>query len=136
MRHHVNRYFAPAGAVTAQLVQAITSLSLALVASRSLGDKGLGTFALLYGCLVLAAAVGTGLLGDSLTVLDRSTPKIRGGITVIGAATVATTCVTAFVATLATSMLTALVAATFAAAVAAFMLEDWMRRLLMARLLF
>jgi hypothetical protein len=57
------------GAVGAQLAQALASLVLSIVAARSLGADGLGVYGLISGGLVLATAIATGLVGDSLTVL-------------------------------------------------------------------
>src|SRR3954462_5201774 len=69
-----------AGAVGAQLSQALASFALQVLAARLLGASGLGTFALLYGAIVIGTALCTGLVGDSLTVLDRSPPRIRAGL--------------------------------------------------------
>ena len=45
---------------------------------RALGAEGLGVFGLLYGGLVLATALATGLVGDALTVLDRQAERLQG----------------------------------------------------------
>ena len=50
------------------------------VAARELGAAGLATFSVVYGAMVLATAVCSGLVGDSLTVLDRHRPDIRAGL--------------------------------------------------------
>ncbi len=69
-----------AGAVGAQLSQALASFVLQVLAARLLGASGLGTFALLYGGIIIGTALCTGLVGDSLTVLDRNDPHIRAGL--------------------------------------------------------
>src|SRR4051794_32403811 len=57
------------GALGAQVMLALGGFVLQVVATRELGKTGLGTFALLYGAIVMATALSTGLLGDSLIVL-------------------------------------------------------------------
>lgn len=119
-------------AVCAQLSQAAASFLLQVLAARELGAKGLGTFALLYGFIVLGTAISTGLVGDSLTVLDRRTPRVRAGLAhwAVGAATLG-----AFVATSATYVAGYLplgAACLGGLACAVFMLEDVLRRALMA----
>jgi len=68
------------GAIAAQLSQAMASFVLQVIVARTLGAKGLGAFALIYGAIILGTALCTGLVGDSLTVLDRNTPTIRAGL--------------------------------------------------------
>jgi O-antigen/teichoic acid export membrane protein len=68
------------GAIAAQFSQAIASFLLQVLAYRYTGETGLGVFALIFGLVVLATAITTGLVGDSLTVLDRSDPAIRSGL--------------------------------------------------------
>jgi O-antigen/teichoic acid export membrane protein len=67
-------------AVIAPFSQALGSFVLHFLAQHFLGVSGLGRFALVYGLVAIATAVTTGLVGDSLTVLDRSRPEIRAGI--------------------------------------------------------
>ena len=68
------------GAVSGQLTQALASFVLQVAAARLLGAAGLGTFALLYSAMIMAAAVSNGLVGDSLTVLHREQASVRAGI--------------------------------------------------------
>ncbi len=124
------------GAVAAQLAQAAGSLLLQLVAARSLGADGLGRFALLFGVIVLTTSLSTGLVGDSLTVLDRQQPPVRAGLqgwTVLVTATAATAVA---IVTQVTGILPATGAVVMGAATAAFMVEDLLRRLLMASMRF
>ena len=51
-----------------------------VLALRLMGVEGLAKYALLFGIVVIATAVVTGLVGDSLTVLDRSDPSVRAGL--------------------------------------------------------
>ena len=123
-------------AVSAQLVQALTSFLLSLVAVRELDAAGLGVFALLYSCVVLATAVTTGLVGDSLTVLDRSRTEVRGGLQVVALTTAALGGVLGLLITWATGLLGPGEALLLGLAVMAFVLEELVRRHLMAELRF
>ena len=67
----------PLGALVSQGVVAASSLVLSVIALRSLGASGLGAFSLLFGILTTLNAVQSGWIGDSLTVLDRFDPGYR-----------------------------------------------------------
>nr|WP_211661256.1 hypothetical protein [Modestobacter muralis] len=120
------------GALTAQGTQALAGLVLQVAAARSLGAAGLATFALLYGLVVLATAVCSGLVGDSLTVLDRHEPRTRAAL-LVGATWV---CGVAGVGGALLGVLTGVVppwaGLVLGLATAAFIAEDALRRLLMA----
>lgn len=120
------------GAVAGQVTQALAGLVLQVAAARYLGAAGLATFALIYGLVVLVTAVASGMVGDSLTVLDRTAPRVRAGlhawaVLVAGGAGLAGGVVAA-----ATGVVPAWAAAVLGLAVVAFVLEDTLRRLLMA----
>lgn len=122
------------GALAGQVMQAGASFVLQVLAARELGPAGFGTFAFLFGGMVMATAVSTGLVGDSLTVLHRHDPGIRTALwrlawLVTGAAAALAFALTAGGLSLSTGLW-------FAAAVAAFVLADLGRRLLMANLRF
>src|SRR4051812_27948352 len=68
------------GAVVGQVTQAVAGLVLQVAAARFLGAAGLATFSLIYGAIVLVTAVSSGMVGDSLTVLDRHEPRVRAGL--------------------------------------------------------
>lgn len=125
-----------AGAVTAQFSQAAVSFLLTVVGLRSLPATEFGVFSLLIGTLVLATALMTGFVGDSLTVLDRHDRRIRAGIELwcllIGAGLL----VVGAVATSVTGLLSLGDALLFGLALTAFTVEDTARRLLMANLRF
>jgi O-antigen/teichoic acid export membrane protein len=72
--------FAVLGGIAAQMSQALGSLLLQVLAARLLGADGLGAFAVLFGLIVMATAVCTGFVGDSLTVLDRQRRDIRSAL--------------------------------------------------------
>jgi O-antigen/teichoic acid export membrane protein len=121
-----------AGALTGQVTQALAGLVLQVAAARWLGASGLAAFGVAYGAIVLATAVCSGLVGDSLTVLDRRDAGIRAGLTswtllVSGAAAVL-----GAGAALATGLVPLWAGLLLGAATAAFIVEDTLRRLLMA----
>jgi O-antigen/teichoic acid export membrane protein len=120
------------GAVLGQVTQALGGLVLSVAAARALGAAGLAAFSLAYGCTVLVTAVVSGLVGDSLTVLDRGDRGIRAALLVwaVGVAVAAGLAAGALAA--ATGSLPGWAAAVLGLAVTAFVLEDALRRLLMA----
>jgi len=122
------------GALAGQISAAIGSFALQILAARTLGATGLGTFAFLYGALIMATALSSGLIGDTLTVLDRHEPRIRSALWQVGWTAVTGTAVIGFL--LATHRLSTTGAVWFALALATFMIEDLGRRLLMATLHF
>ena len=121
-----------AGALVGQAGQAVAGLALQVVAARELGAAGLATFSLVYGAMVLATAVCSGLVGDSLTVLDRQRPDIRAGLHVGAVVVSAVAALAGGVLALATDVVPAWIAPLLGLATAAFILEDTLRRLLMA----
>src|SRR5690606_36563309 len=90
------------GALAGQVTLALGNFVLAIVAARELGPTGLGAYALMFGVIVMATAATTGLLGDSLTVLDRRDPPIRASLSRIALGLTAALAVTAFVVARAT----------------------------------
>jgi len=123
----------PSGAMAAQMTQALGSFAIQVLAARELGPAGFGTFAFLFGAMIMATAVSTGLVGDSLTVLDRRDPAIRAALGRLTLLVVGGASAIGFAVTAGASLATAL---WFAAAIAAFVTADLCRRLLMAHLRF
>jgi O-antigen/teichoic acid export membrane protein len=124
------------GAVAGQVTLAFGSFVLQLVAARALGPDGFGVFAMLFGALVMATALSSGLVGDSLTVLDRHDPVLRSALARVAAAVVACA---AGVGVILGSLVVGLSSpecVALAAATAAFLTADLGRRLLMAALRF
>ncbi|GAA4378190.1 hypothetical protein [Nocardioides caricicola] len=124
------------GAVAGQVTLAFGSFVVQLIAARALGPEGFGVFALLFGAMVMATALSTGLVGDSLTVLDRHDPVLRSALArtaavVVASATVAGVLLGSFLVGLSTGDCAALAAAT-----GAFLTADLGRRMLMAVLRF
>jgi O-antigen/teichoic acid export membrane protein len=120
------------GAVAGQVTQAVAGLVLQVAAARFLGAAGLATFSLVYGAVVLVTAVTSGMVGDSLTVLDRHESGTRAGLHVWAVLVSVGAGVGGAVLAAATSLLTPGAAVVLAVAVTAFVLEDTLRRLLMA----
>ena len=136
MRAAFGRYRAAAGAVAAQSSQALGAFLIMAVAARYLDLGGLGLLSVLYGLLVLSAATTSGFVGDSLTVLNRQSNGLRGAmqfwllVLSLGCA-VAVPAAVWFL-----GLVTGLQALVLGLAVAAYLVEDVLRRLLMACMLF
>src|SRR3954451_4596056 len=120
------------GAVAGQMTQAVAGLALQVAAARLLGASGLAAFSLVYGGLVLVTAVSSGLVGDSLTVLDRHGPRVRAALQAFALAVAVGTGLAGALIGVLTGLLTPGAAVLLAGAGAAFVLEDTLRRLLMA----
>ena len=119
-------------AIVAQFSQAATSLLLALLAVRLLTPEDFGRYSLIIATLVVVTGITTGLIGDSLTVLDRKDPQIRAALQT--AALVAVPVGGAAIVVVASLSQSfdgwALLIVFFAGS--AFLFEDTARRLLMA----
>lgn len=122
------------GAVGAQGTQALASFTLQIIVVRALGLDGLGTFAILYGVMVLVAGILTGFVGDSLVVLDRRDRVIRSALEQysLGLAAIAAAVSAAIIH--AVGLITSFQAVAFALALMLFALEELARRLLMANI--
>jgi O-antigen/teichoic acid export membrane protein len=113
---------------------AMGSFVLQVWATRELGSVGLGTFALLFGSIVMATALTSGLIGDTLTVLDRHSPEVRSALFRLSWVLTGLLALVGFgFAALHLPVSTALL---FALALPAFVAADLSRRLLMANLRF
>jgi O-antigen/teichoic acid export membrane protein len=125
-------------AVAAQGTAAAASLVLQIVVVRAIGEVGFGTYQVLLAALLLVTTIQTGLIGDSLNVLDRERPGVRGALMAAqGAALVAGTLVAVAVAVAVTiGTGGASLVAAYALATALWLLEDTCRRMFMARLRF
>jgi O-antigen/teichoic acid export membrane protein len=120
------------GAVLGQVTQALAGLVLQVAAARTLGLAGLATFALVHGAIVLATAVASGMVGDSLTVLDRHEPRIRAGLHVWAVLVAGGAGLVGGLLGALTGLVGPVGAVVLGLAVTAFVLEDTLRRLLMA----
>src|SRR6478752_3202786 len=128
--------FAVLGGIAAQMSQALGSLLLHVLAARLLGADGLGAFAVLFGLIVMATAVCTGFVGDSLTVLDRQRRDIRSALQTWLLVLALGGALAAIAVAVLGGFLDPVGAALFGAATAVFLVEDALRRLLMADLRF
>jgi O-antigen/teichoic acid export membrane protein len=120
------------GALLAQGAQAGVSFVLQVLVARLLGIEELGRFAILYGVVVIATGIVSGVVGDSLVVLDRAEPAVRWALQVTTLALSATAGVAGALVFLSVGLITPLEALLFAAATTAFTCEEVLRRLLMA----
>lgn len=124
------------GAVVAQGTAAAASLVLQVVVARTLGASGFGSYQLLLGALVLVTALQTAMIGDTLTVLGRADPHVRGALVLAQAAFLLIGAGVAGVVAWTTDAGGASVAAAFALATVGWLLEDTGRRLFMVRVRF
>lgn len=124
------------GGVAAQFSQAVGSFVVQLIAARTLGLDEFGVFALLIGAIVVATGLMTGFVGDSLTVLDRTDPRIRSALQVWCVTIALITLVVGGVAAGLTGVGSRSLALLFGLTMALWVLEDTARRLLMATMRF
>lgn len=80
IRRLIGRVTQVASSSVAQAIQSLSSMIVLMLAAKLLGIEALGLFSILYGALVLAAAITTGFVGDTLMVLDRHDPNIQAGL--------------------------------------------------------
>ncbi|WP_298749753.1 hypothetical protein [uncultured Serinicoccus sp.] len=120
------------GGVAAQGTQAGASFVLQLLAVRLLGVEGLGIFASLYALIVLGAAINSGFVGDSLTVLGRHETPVRAGLQAWGLLVPVAFGLVLGTGAWVVGALTGWLVIALALAAVVFLVEDLMRRLLMA----
>ena len=123
----------PIAAIVSQGIVAGSSLLLQLIAYFQLGEDGLGRFAVLFGILITVNSIQSGWLGDSLTVLDRFDPGIRRALVrsqlaIVGLVFVSTTILATFIGGIGDTT-----AVLFGIASVAWVVEETLRRLLIAR---
>ncbi|MHA3723940.1 lipopolysaccharide biosynthesis protein [Leucobacter sp. HY1910] len=119
-------------AILAQGTQAGVSFVLQILVLRLLGIDDYGRFAVLYGIIVLAMAVVSGLVGDSLVVLHRELPSIRAGLELTTISVTTVLGLLAVGAGLVTGFVTPVEAAAFGLALVAFVVMEVIRRLMIA----
>ena len=120
------------GAVVAPFSQALGSFLLHMQVSQLLGNEGLAEFAVLFGVIVLGTALVSGSIGDSLTVLDRNDPAVRAGLQFWLLVVSTTISVVAAGALWVSDFIGLRDAALFGLAGFVFMVQDSVRRMLMA----
>ncbi|MEB7448950.1 hypothetical protein [Arthrobacter koreensis] len=136
LSHRATRYGAMVGAVGAQASQALGSFLILAVAARSLDLGSLGLLSVLYGLLVLSAATTSGFVGDSLTVLNRQSNAVRAGLQVWLFLLSAGCAVAVPLVVWALGLVDPMQAFLLGLAIAAYLIEDVVRRVHMACLLF
>ncbi|MFT4297060.1 MAG: hypothetical protein QM582_16785 [Micropruina sp.] len=119
-----------AGAAVAQIWQAFGSFGLQIVAAWTLGAQGLGLISMSLGVIVLTTALASGMIGDSLVILDRANPATRGALQAWALVLGALTALVAGTA-MGVTVLTPLQAVLFAGALVAFQFEELIRRVFM-----
>ena len=124
------------GAVVAQGWQAIGSFGLQLLAAWLLGASGLGRLSLCLSIIVLATAAISGMVGDSLVVLDRHSAPIRGGLQFWALALAVGSLILVVGGMTVSNVLSPLEATLMGLALVAFQLEELVRRIFMATMRF
>jgi len=119
-----------AGAAVAQVWQAVGSFGLQIIAAWTLGAEGLGLISLSLGVIVLTTALASGMIGDSLVILDRGRPAVRGALQA-WALLIGTLSGIVAGLVMGLTVLTPLQALLFAGALVAFQFEELVRRVLM-----
>ncbi|GLW99544.1 hypothetical protein [Microtetraspora sp. NBRC 16547] len=124
------------GSVLAQVVAALSSLLLQLVAARELGSAGFAALTLLIATLTVITTLHTAWVGDSLTVLDRFDPRVRAALAASLVATLGLGAVVGGILTITLDAAGPPGALLFGVLVVIWLLEDTLRRILAARLEF
>jgi O-antigen/teichoic acid export membrane protein len=132
-RQFLRRHANGVAAVLSNGIAAASSFALQLVAARTLGATGLGRFSLLTSILITVAAVQSGWIGDSLTVLDRFAPSTRAALVRSQQGAFVLALVLGGIGAAVFRITGPGVALVFGVALALWLLEDTGRRLLMAR---
>lgn len=135
-RHRRPRIPPAVVALLAQATQTGVSFLLQVAAARALGADGFGVYALLFGAVVMTTALTTGLVGDTLTVLDRRSDQIRTALALLAAASVGASTVLSYAGAVVWTSLSPAGCLAFAAATGTFVAADLVRRLLMATMHF
>jgi O-antigen/teichoic acid export membrane protein len=133
LRRRVARRPALAAGLT-QVVQAAGTFALQVAAAHLLGAAGLAVVSLCLGIIILGTALTSGLVGDSLTVLDRRSARIRAGLQVCTVALALGGAFGTAVVCRLTGLLDTGAAAALALAAVLFQVEEVLRRLFMANL--
>ena len=124
------------GAMVAQVWQAVGSFSLQLLAAWLLGASGLGLLSLCLSIMFLATAVSSGMVGDSLVILDRRDRAIRAGLQFWALVIAVSSFCGTVIALWVSGLLTPIEALLMSMALVAFQLEELVRRVFMATMRF
>lgn len=132
LRGLLHRLLGVGSSSVAQAIQSLTSMVVLMLAARLLGIETLGLFSILYGALILAAAITSGFIGDTLMVLNRHDPHIQAALRAWFALLTVALGVAAFGLSLLGTGFGPGAAACYALAAMAYVFEDLMRRSHMA----
>jgi O-antigen/teichoic acid export membrane protein len=124
------------GAMAAQVWQAVGSFGLQLVAAWLLGASGLGLLSLCLGVIILVTAVASGMVGDSLVILDRRDRGVRAGLQFWALILAVTSFLGSVIVLPVSGLLTPVEALLMGLALVAFQLEELVRRIFMATMRF
>lgn len=124
------------GAAVAQAWQAVASFLLQVLASHFLGKSGFGVVALAFGVIIFGTALTSGVVGDSLTVLDRHEKTVRAGLQMWTLTLCLAWPVAAALVLVASGVISGGAAVAFGVACGLFQLEEILRRIFMAGLRF
>ncbi|SFQ52112.1 Membrane protein involved in the export of O-antigen and teichoic acid [Amycolatopsis arida] len=119
--------------VLSQAITAGTSLLLQVVAAHTLELPEFGAFALFLALLVSASALHTGFVGDGLVVLDRHDPDVRAGLAASAGAGLLLAGAVGIGAALVIGSGDPAVALLYPAMLVLWLVEETVRRLLVAR---
>ncbi len=122
--------------MVAQLWQAAGSFGLQLLAAWLLGASGLGLLSLCLSLIILATAVTSGMVGDSLVILDRRNRTIRAGLQFWALILTGVSFAVTVAVLPASGLLTPTEAVLMGLALVAFQLEELIRRVFMATMRF
>jgi len=125
-----------AGAAVAQVWQALGSFLLQVLAAWLLGASGLGVISLSLGVIVLATTLASGIIGDSLVILDRGDRVVRGGLEGMAVIICLLSVLVTAGSMVGLGLLTPVEGVWFGLALGAFQLEELVRRILMATMRF
>lgn len=101
-----------------------------------LGAAGLGEFALAYSVILTSTAIGSGMVGDSLTILNRRASDVRSALECSALITPVLTALVSCMVVWALHLMTPIASVVFGFSVVAFLIQTTMRRLLMASMRF
>lgn len=136
VRAAAGRLLPVVAAAGAQFSQAAGSFVVSVLSMSQPDVTVFTTLSLLLGALVVATSISTGLVGDPLTVLDRHDPATRTALRRLTVAVVCLASASGGLVTMACGLVDLGNGLLFGALVAVWVLEDLLRRLLMACLLF
>lgn len=122
--------------MVAQIWQAVGSFGLQVLAAWMLGAAGLGLLSLCLSIIVLAAAVSSGMVGDSLVILNRHDRRVRGGLQFWALTLAASFLLASVIGLTATGLLSPTEATLMGVALVAFQFEELVRRVFMATMRF